>query len=71
MLIKIIIVSSSKEGCFEQGLVQNTEDSFVEVHLEEVESEFEVVLLWLASLANKLEHIEELLCLISLCCLQQ
>jgi hypothetical protein len=48
-----------REDCSKQGLVQNIEDYFVEVHLEEVESEFEIVLFWLASLVNKLEHIED------------
>jgi hypothetical protein len=44
-----------KEGCSGQGLVQNVQDSFFKVHHEEVESEFEAVLLWLAKLGNKLE----------------
>jgi len=59
-----------KVGCFEQELIHNVEDSFIVVHREEVVTESKAVLLWLAKLANKLALIEELLCSMSLCCLQ-
>ena len=51
-----------KEGCSKQKLVQNVEDSFIRVHHEEVEYDFEAVLLWLTKLANKLEQTEEFIC---------
>jgi uncharacterized membrane protein len=45
-----------KEG-FEQGLVQNVvEDTFTQVHREEVKYEFAAVLIWLAKLASMLQH---------------
>jgi hypothetical protein len=50
-----------KEGCSEKGLVQNVEDSFVQVHHDKVKSEFEVVLLCLAKLASMLENITKFL----------
>jgi len=38
-----------KDNCSEQGLVQNVvQDSFTQVHREEVDSNFEVVFFWLS-----------------------
>jgi len=51
-----------KEG-FEQGLAQNVvEDSFTQVHREEVESEFATMLLWLAKHACRLHLTAKLFC---------
>jgi hypothetical protein len=41
------------DGCFEQGVVKNVvEDSFAQVHREEVKFEFATILLWLVKLAS-------------------
>jgi hypothetical protein len=45
-----------ENNCSEQGLVQNVEDSFVQVHHEEVDYEFVAELLWLAKLASMLQQ---------------
>jgi hypothetical protein len=52
-----------KEACFEKGLVLNfVEDSFSQVHHEEVEFEFVVVLLWIAKLASMLQYTAKFIC---------
>jgi hypothetical protein len=38
------------------------EDSFAQVHREEVDSKFEVVLLWLAKLASRSQQTAEWFC---------
>jgi hypothetical protein len=52
-----------KDNCFEQGLVQNiVEDSFTQVHREEVEFEFASVLLWIVKLASMLQYTTKWFC---------